>query len=109
MGLDHRRGDSNRTSTRKGSYSVNAGWIDREDSTLQTERNVLIIVQNLPVPFDRRVWQEAVSLRRAGFGVTVICPKKKIYTKSYEQLEGVDIYRYSMVLDADRTSIGFFV
>ena len=44
---------------------------------MPADQNVLIIVQNLPVPFDRRVWQEAVTLRRAGFGVTVICPKRK--------------------------------
>ncbi len=74
-----------------------------------TEPNILIIVQNLPVPFDRRVWQEAVSLRRAGFGVTVICPKKKMYTKSVEQLEGVHIYRYSMLYDADKATLGFFI
>ena len=76
---------------------------------VNTGPNILIIVQNLPVPFDRRVWQEAVSLRRAGFGVTVICPKKKIYTKSVEQLEGVQIYRYSMMYDADKATVGFFV
>jgi len=76
---------------------------------MQTEPHVLIIVQNLPVPFDRRVWQEAVSLRKAGFGVSVICPKKKIYTKSFELLEGVDIYRYSMIWDADKATVGFFV
>ena len=38
-------------------------------------RRVLIIVQNLPVPFDRRVWLEACSLRDAGYEVTVVCPK----------------------------------
>ena len=76
---------------------------------MRTEPNILIIVQNLPVPFDRRVWQEAVSLRRAGFGVTVICPKKKMYTKSVEQLEGVQIYRYSMLYDADKAAFGFFI
>lgn len=72
-------------------------------------KHILIIVQNLPVPFDRRVWQEAVSLRRAGFAVSVICPKKKIYTLSYEQLEGVDIYRYPMLIDADKATASFFV
>ena len=35
-------------------------------------RRVLIIVQNLPVPFDRRVWLEATSLTEAGYGVSVI-------------------------------------
>jgi glycosyltransferase involved in cell wall biosynthesis len=76
---------------------------------LNSEPHILIIVQNLPVPFDRRVWQEAVSLRRAGFAVSVICPKKKIYTQSYEQLEGVDIYRYAMLYDADKATFAFFV
>jgi glycosyltransferase involved in cell wall biosynthesis len=72
-------------------------------------RNILIIVQNLPVPFDRRVWQEATSLRRAGFGVAVVCPKKKMYTTSYEQLEGVDIYRYPLLYEADKGVLGYFV
>jgi len=74
-----------------------------------SEGNILIIVQNLPVPFDRRVWQEATSLRRAGFGVAVVCPKKKMYTKSYEQLEGVDIYRYPLLYEADKGVLGYFV
>ena len=73
------------------------------------KRNILIIVQNLPVPFDRRVWQEATSLRQAGFGVAVICPKKKMYTKTFEQLEGVDIYRYPLIYEADGGVIGYFV
>jgi glycosyltransferase involved in cell wall biosynthesis len=76
---------------------------------LEPERNILIIVQNLPVPFDRRVWQEATSLRKAGFGVAVICPKKKIYTKSYERLEGVDIYRYPLIYEANQGVAGYFV
>ncbi|MFZ0739699.1 MAG: glycosyltransferase family 4 protein [Candidatus Acidiferrales bacterium] len=76
---------------------------------MESERNILIIVQNLPVPFDRRVWQEATSLRKAGFGVAVICPKKKIYTKSYELLEGVDIYRYPLIYEADKGVAGYFV
>ena len=71
--------------------------------------SILIVVQNLPVPFDRRVWQEATSLRRAGFGVAVICPKKKMYTESYERLEGVDIYRYPLVFEADKGVAGYFV
>ena len=40
-------------------------------------RKVLIIVENLPVPFDRRVWQEATSLQNAGYQVSVICPTGK--------------------------------
>jgi glycosyltransferase involved in cell wall biosynthesis len=63
-------------------------------------RRVLIIVQNLPVPFDRRVWLEATSLTEAGYTVSVICPKAKGFTASFETLEGVDIYRYGLPMDA---------
>ncbi len=42
---------------------------------LTRKPRVLIIVQNLPVPFDRRVWLESQSLVRAGYDVTVICPQ----------------------------------
>ena len=40
-------------------------------------RRVLIIVENLPVPFDRRVWNEATTLAQAGYVVSVICPAMK--------------------------------
>ena len=38
------------------------------------KRHILILVENLSVPFDRRVWQESRALADAGFTVTVICP-----------------------------------
>lgn len=72
-----------------------------------TKRNILIIVQNLPVPFDRRVWQEATSLRRHGFGVAVVCPKKGKCTASYERLEDVDIYRYPLIYEANKGVAGY--
>jgi len=62
---------------------------------------VLIIVENLPCPFDRRVWQEALALRAFGHEVSIICPKGRGYSKSFEVLEGVHIYRYSLPLEAD--------
>lgn len=55
---------------------------------------VLILVENLPVPFDRRVWQEACALRDAGHEVTVICPQMRGYTQAEEKLEGIPIYRH---------------
>ncbi len=61
---------------------------------------VLIIVQNLPVPFDRRVWLEATTLANAGYGVTVICPKLKGFNASRETLENVEIYRYALPIAA---------
>jgi glycosyltransferase involved in cell wall biosynthesis len=69
-------------------------------------RRVLIIVQNLPVPFDRRVWLEATSLTEAGYSVSVVCPKAKGYNTSFETLEGVDIYRYDLPIDA-QGALGF--
>ena len=41
------------------------------------KKRVLIIVQNLPVPFDRRVWLECQALMAAGYLVSVVCPKGK--------------------------------
>ena len=59
-------------------------------------RRVLIIVENLPVPFDTRVWKEARALRRDGYEVTVLCPRGKGFAKGHEILEGVHIYRHPM-------------
>ncbi|MBM3491656.1 MAG: glycosyltransferase family 4 protein [Alphaproteobacteria bacterium] len=57
-------------------------------------RRVLIVVENLPVPFDRRVWQEANALAAAGAKVSVICPKGQDAQASYELLDGIAIYRH---------------
>ena len=54
-------------------------------------RRVLILVENLPSPFDRRVWQEATTLRDAGYAVSIICPTGKGYEKKYEAIDGIDI------------------
>ena len=59
-------------------------------------KRILIIVENLPVPFDSRVWKEAVSLRDGGYSVTVLCPRGKGYEKSYEFLDGIHVYRHPM-------------
>jgi glycosyltransferase involved in cell wall biosynthesis len=59
-------------------------------------KHILIIIENLPAPFDRRVWQEASTLKENGAEVTIICPKMKGYTKSYEQIDGIDIYRHPL-------------
>ncbi len=40
-----------------------------------TPPHILIIVQNLPVPLDRRVWLEAQTLSEAGYEVTIISPR----------------------------------
>jgi len=55
---------------------------------------VLILVENLPVPLDRRVWQESLALRDAGWEVVVVCPRMRGYVAPEEQLEGIQIYRH---------------
>ncbi|MGO8861389.1 MAG: glycosyltransferase family 4 protein [Acidimicrobiales bacterium] len=54
---------------------------------------VLILVQNLSVPFDRRVWLECQSLTAAGFRVAVVCPKAP-GDPTYYRLRGVDLFKY---------------
>jgi len=64
-------------------------------------KGVLIIVENLPVPFDRRVWSEARALRDAGYEVSIICPRGKGASAPHELLEDIDIYRHPLPLEAE--------
>jgi glycosyltransferase involved in cell wall biosynthesis len=59
------------------------------------ERRVLIIVQNLPVPFDRRVWLECQSLASTGYRVAVVCPKGS-GDPAYEVIDTVELYKYPL-------------
>ena len=54
---------------------------------------VLIIIQNLAVPFDRRVWLECQSLRDAGYDVTVVCPAGHD-SVPHRVLDDIEIYTY---------------
>lgn len=65
---------------------------------------VVIVVQNLPVPYDRRVWLEATTLQRAGYDVTVVCPATADFPERRVTLEGVDIRRYRLPFDGSSTS-----
>jgi glycosyltransferase involved in cell wall biosynthesis len=56
--------------------------------------HVLIVVENLPVPLDRRVWLEATTLVGAGYKVSVICPAMRGWTAPYEAIDGVHIWRH---------------
>ena len=71
-------------------------------------KHILFIVENLPVPFDRRVWQEALTLKESGADVSIICPKMKGYTTTFERLEDIDIYRHRLPLEA-RGAIGYLL
>jgi glycosyltransferase involved in cell wall biosynthesis len=70
--------------------------------------SVLIMVENLPVPLDRRVWQEACALRDAGYRVTVICPQMYDCAGPAETLDGIQIYRHRIHLEA-KGFLGFFL
>ncbi|HNS85952.1 MAG TPA: glycosyltransferase family 4 protein [Parvularculaceae bacterium] len=69
-------------------------------------RKVLIIVENLPVPFDRRVWAEATTLVEAGYQVSVISPKLKGYSADYEEIDGVHVYRHALT-EAGSSRLGY--
>lgn len=61
--------------------------------------SILLVVENLPVPYDRRVWQQALALKTAGFQVSVISPATCLFPKLSEQLEGIHVYRYPMFIE----------
>jgi len=63
-------------------------------------RKILIIVENLPLPFDRRVWHECLTLTAAGAQVCVICPTGKGFDEPYVEIDGVHIYRHNLPVDA---------
>lgn len=71
-------------------------------------KKVLIIVENLPVPFDKRVWNESTALVRAGYRVSVICPVGKGYETRYEEREGVAIYRHPLPAEGSG-AVGYFM
>ena len=68
---------------------------ERQVSARETPQppRLLIIVQNLPVPFDRRVWLECQALISAGYRVAVVCPKGS-GEPAYEVINSVELYRY---------------
>jgi glycosyltransferase involved in cell wall biosynthesis len=59
-----------------------------------------VIVQNLPVPLDRRVWLECLALRSSGHEVSVICPKGP-NDPDFEEIDGVRIHKYRPAPEVD--------
>jgi len=55
---------------------------------------VLHLSENLPLPFDRRVWMELGALRDAGWGVTAISPMGEQWTAPEEVIDGIHLLRY---------------
>jgi glycosyltransferase involved in cell wall biosynthesis len=58
-----------------------------------------MLVENLPSPFDRRVWQEATTLRDAGYVVSIVCPTGKGCEKRFEDVDGIHIWRYRLPVE----------
>lgn len=71
------------------------------------QRRVLIVVQNLPVPLDRRVWLEATTLVQAGYQVSVICPTGRGWDKPFEVIDDVHIYRYPAPFEAHSGAMAY--
>lgn len=57
---------------------------------------VCIIIENLTVPVDRRMWQEARTLAEAGYRISVVCPTGRGFEQAYEVREGIEIYRHKL-------------
>jgi glycosyltransferase involved in cell wall biosynthesis len=68
---------------------------------MQANKTCCLVVENLPVPLDGRVWQEARTLRDAGWTVYVVCPATDKFPLAYEELEGIKIYRHPQPLEAE--------
>jgi glycosyltransferase involved in cell wall biosynthesis len=71
-------------------------------------KQVLILVENLPSPFDRRVWQEALALRGAGYGVSIICPTGRGFDEKYEIIDGIHIWRYDLPTEGEG-ALGYLI
>lgn len=65
-------------------------------SARRSKRRALILVENLPVPFDRRVWTEAKTLRDAGWRVTVVSPKGTDAARWHERIDDIEVFRYPL-------------
>jgi glycosyltransferase involved in cell wall biosynthesis len=68
---------------------------------------VLILVENLPVPLDRRVWLEATTLTQAGYAVSVICPTGRGWDARFEEIDGVHIWRYPAPPEAHAGALAY--
>src|SRR5262245_20260198 len=70
-------------------------------------RRVLMLVENLSVPTDRRVWLESRTLVRAGFDVVVICPRGASTDRApFEIRDGIEIHRFPLT-EAEQSRLGY--
>jgi glycosyltransferase involved in cell wall biosynthesis len=88
-----------RSETREQS-SAAAGDFFLDVAARKRAPHAVIIVENMTVPPDRRVWQQARSLVNDGWRVSVISPKMGAYQKSRETIDGVNIVRHPLAIEA---------
>ena len=81
----------------------------RRRDTRSAAPRVLIIVQNLPVPFDRRVWLECQALVGAGLRRHGDLPARARRPRTYEVLDGVAILQVPAVRAREAGRAGFVV
>ena len=93
--LTPRSGPARRSLVRAAGWGIPGLRRRRQDDArpVDPRPHVLMIVQNLPVPLDRRVWLECRTLHKAGYAVTVICPKGP-GDPSHEVIDGITIHKY---------------
>ncbi len=73
--------------------------IQRRQNRQRKRRSVLFLVENCSIPFDRRVWQEASTLRDAGYAVCIVSPRDH-GQKAWQILDGIEVYRHPALPDA---------
>lgn len=73
---------------------------------IMKKKKILIIVENMSVPPDRRVWKEAQALHEHGYDVSVLSPRGKNYRRMHEVLEGIHIYRHPLPQEG-RAQLGY--
>lgn len=72
---------------------------------MSRNNRVLLIVENLSVPADPRVWREAQTLYQHGYQVSIICPRgENRDTESYVCINGIHIYRYTLSTNIEKAT-----
>lgn len=70
---------------------------------------VLMLIENLSYPWDRRMRNLSRALHEAGFGVSVICPKGENCDRAgFEVIDGIRVYRYPKLCEASG-ALGYLV
>lgn len=64
-------------------------------------RTVLVLVENIPVRGDHRVWPECLALREAGYEVVAISPRREKGEALVEREAGIEIHYFPLAAADD--------